>query len=184
MEMVKYQQEAQRTKSPEFHGDKVSRAIFIQRMLAFMDAAKKLDEVKKALFYNKPFDGLVNDGVVELSSFTFDFHNMAVEGQQQTALDILHCIIGKATESGELVELAMNCLCGNRQFDAVNFVEELGDGFWYDAIGLEAVRATFADATGSNNAKLRTRFPHKFTEAAAINRDLAAERQTLENSGK
>lgn len=178
MDLLTYQTDAQRTKSPQFYGGAVSRAVFIQRVYAAIAALQKLDEVKKALFYNKQFSGLA-PGEDELTSFALQLHN--VSSEPQTGIDLIHAIIGKATESGELLEAMMKSLAVDGQpFDATNFIEEIGDGFWYDAIGLEAVRATFADAADRNNRKLRTRFPQKFTEAKAITRDLFAERQQLE----
>jgi hypothetical protein len=179
MNLNVYQAECQRTKSPQFFGHKVARSVFIARALAAVEALRKLDEVKKALFYGKSFDGLVTDNEVELSCYALQLHNLHMT--PQGGMDIIHCIIGKATESGELLEALLKSVDHDgQQFDATNFVEEVGDGFWYDGIGLEAVRATFADAASINNAKLRRRFPDKFTESAAINRDVDAERSVLD----
>ena len=66
-------------------------------------------------------------------------------------------------------------------FDVTNFKEEIGDGMWYDAIGLEAVDGTIAETQNTNIAKLRARFPNKFTEYDANNRNLSAERKILES---
>lgn len=181
MDLLTYQAEAQRTKSPAFYGNAVSRRIFIERVYEAIAALRLLDEVKKALFYNKQFNGLA-PAELELSSNTLQIHNMAPTPQE--GIDLIHAILGKATESGELLEAMMQSLAvGGVPFDTVNFIEEIGDGFWYDAIGLEAVKATFADAADRNNRKLRKRFPDKFTEHEAINRNLAAERSTLEIPG-
>lgn len=179
MNLSDYQREAQNTKSPAFYGEAVSRRIFVERVAAFMIAAQKLDEVKKALFYNKPFKNIGPANEEDRDCNTLQFHNMA--GAKQDAIDLVHAIVGKATESGELVEAMMRALRDDGQrFDATNFIEEVGDGFWYDAIGLEAVSGTFEDAAGRNNRKLRTRFPNKFTERDAIHRNTDAERSVLE----
>ncbi|URA06965.1 hypothetical protein Pfeifenkraut_BL30068 [Xanthomonas phage Pfeifenkraut] len=77
-----------------------------------------------------------------------------------------------------------NVLFNGAKFDDVNFIEETGDGFWYAAIGLNAVKATFGDVQHRNIAKLRHRFPQKFTEYDANNRDLFGERKILEMHGE
>lgn len=175
-----YQDECQRTKSPAFYGENVSRRIFVERACTAIAALAKLDEVKKALFYNKPAPHL-KPAEYEMTAFTLQLHNL--HNLPQGGIDILHAIIGKATEAGELLELLMNSLATpGVPFDQTNFVEEIGDGFWYDSIGLEAVGSNFDDATNRNNRKLRTRFPDKFNEAEAVTRNLGAERTQLETT--
>lgn len=178
MDLLAYQAEAQRTKSPAFYGNAVSRRIFIERVYEAIAALRLLDEVKKALFYNKQFKGIA-PGELELTSNALQLHNMAPTPQQ--GIDLIHAILGKATESGELLEAMMRSLANNGvPFDTVNFIEEVGDGFWYDAIGLEAIGSSFHYVADLNNRKLRNRYPNKFTENEAIDRNLAAERETLE----
>lgn len=181
MDLSTYQQEAQNTKSPQFYGDKIARRVFIERTLAAIAALQRLDEIKKALFYNKPFNGLEPFDEFDRTCMTLQIHNLA--GSPFDGIDLIHAIIGKATEAGELLEALMKSLADNGQkFDGVNFIEEVGDGFWYDAIGLEAVGSTFADAADRNNRKLRARFPNKFTESDAVHRNLDTERQELESA--
>ena len=64
--------------------------------------------------------------------------------------------------------------------DAVNLKEEFGDTLWYLALGLRFLGIGFEETFAANIAKLQARFPDKFTEDAAMNRDPAAERAILE----
>lgn len=94
-------------------------------------------------------------------------------------MNVIHAIIGKATEAGELLE-ALSAAAEGEAFDAVNALEEVGDGFWYDALLLRAIGSNFGEAQSVNIAKLRRRFPNAFTEFDANNRDLFEERKILE----
>jgi hypothetical protein len=182
MNLLQYQDECERTKSPQFHGGKVARRVFVDRVGKAILALNMLDEVKKALFYDKQ--------AVGLTVHEYDFTCLTLQIQRlhtnhQLGVDILHAILGKATEDGELLTLLLNSLTHEDQpFDRVNFIEEIGDGFWYDAIALNAVGGTFADTAERNNRKLRARFPDKFSEANAVTRDLPAERKQLETVAK
>lgn len=178
MDLLTYQREAQNTKSPQFYGERVARRVFIERMFAAIAALQKLDEIKKLLFYGKPVAGVAPDEF-DATCMTLQLHNM--HNTPEGRIDLLHAIIGKATEAGELLEAVMKATAEpGKPLDHTNIIEEIGDGFWYDAIALEAIYATFADAAERNNRKLRTRFPNKFTEADAVNRDLFKEREQLE----
>lgn len=57
--------------------------------------------------------------------------------------------------------------------------EELGDILWYMAILMDVFGLTFEDCMEAVIAKLKKRFPEKFDEHQAVNRDLASERQAL-----
>lgn len=89
---------------------------------------------------------------------------------------VTHAILGKITE---LIELLDGVWAQEDLPDAVNVKEEVGDGWWYDALLLDAFGLTAADCAERNIAKLRTRYPEKFTEDRAVDRDLAAERSAL-----
>lgn len=181
MDLLKYQAEAQNTKSPQFYGSAVAKRVFVERVYAAITALQKLDEVKKALFYNKPAANIAPDEY-EPTSFMLQLHKLGATPAQ--SIDLVHAIIGKATEAAELLEAMILALSDKGpSLDHTNIIEEIGDGFWYDAIALEALRATFADAAERNNRKLRTRFPNKFTERDAVRRNLDAEREQLERRG-
>lgn len=172
-----YQSEAQQTKSPQFHGNLVSKQVFINRLIDVIRACQDLDVMKKALFYGKANPVLAS---ANPNSFTANNLKLFNLGESQDAVDILHGIIGKATEAGELCEALFAAVVHNEPFDRTNCVEEIGDGMWYDAIVLNAIGSNFGAAQRINIDKLRARFPDRFTEYDAQNRDLIKERSILE----
>jgi hypothetical protein len=172
-----YQAEAQMTKSDQFHGELVSRNLLLNTIAAVIGHLNTLDKIKKSLFYGK-----VNHGLMPITNYDRDCQEIMykISDNGESSIDIIHCIIGKATESGELLEALYSSISGGLAFDIINFKEEIGDGKWYDAIGLAAVKATSEEIERTNIAKLRARFPNKFTEYDANNRNLDAERTILE----
>lgn len=62
----------------------------------------------------------------------------------------------------------------------MNLKEELGDKLWYAALALDELKSTFEETMEANIKKLRARYPNKFTEEDAINRDLEKERAALD----
>ena len=90
----------------------------------------------------------------------------------------------KATEAGELLEALHATAYRGETFDVANAGEEIGDGFWYDALLARACGLTFDGIQRTNIAKLRHRFPDHFTEYDANNRDLFGERRILEEGEK
>lgn len=183
MNLDKYQSEAGRTKSDSFHAEKVLRSAFITRIAAVIETAKKVDELKKALYYDREYAAVkLVDRDCELSCSVLPLTNIA--SSYPGAVDILHAALGKVTESVELLEAVFNAMMHNTALDITNVIEEAGDGFWYDAILFNALGVDFEHVASINNAKLRRRFPVKFSEAEANTRNLDAERQTLENGRK
>ena len=173
---LNYQAEAQQTKSDQFHGNLVAISIYAIYLREAIEALQNLDKLKKTLFYGKINECYKPGPKTEsCEKINFAFPDPI------SAIDIIHAIIGKATEAGELLELLEIVTIGGEQFDPINFKEEIGDGMWYDAIGLEAVDGTIAETQNTNIAKLRARFPNKFTEYDANNRNLSAERKILES---
>jgi len=90
-----------------------------------------------------------------------------------------HTGLGCFTESGELLE-AIKAQYETGIIDKVNFGEEVGDIEWYQAIGFDETGVSEASCREKNIAKLRKRYPEKFTSLDALNRDLAGERAILE----
>lgn len=94
--------------------------------------------------------------------------------------DIIHMLFGMSTEVGELTDIFKKALAYNSNIDWVNVEEEIGDIMYYvasfcyiNAIDLEKVIET-------NVQKLESRYPEKFTEYHANNRNLEKERKILE----
>ena len=99
----------------------------------------------------------------------------------QQVLDLIHASMGLVTEAGEFQDMLKKHLYYGRELDTVNLREEIGDLLWYCAIALEALDTNFQSVMQTNIDKLKARYPEKFTEDSANNRDLKVERQILEN---
>ncbi len=93
---------------------------------------------------------------------------------------LLHAAIGLCTETGEIQDQLKKAIFYGKPLDRVNLAEELGDVFWYMAIMSDALGVSFAEIMDKNIAKLKARYGSKFTEHAALNRDIPTERSILE----
>lgn len=182
---------AQCTKSDQFHGELVTRDELLQTIGAAIAILNKLDAIKKSLFYGRAFQlqdelqgAITCAGIVQgwgKPHMVDGVRSPSIRELVPTdkAVDIVHAILGKATEDGELLEL-LNEVIRTGNFDPVNFKEEMFDGQWYDAVGCAAIGVTFEEGQRNNIAKLRKRYGPKFSEYDANNRDLAGEREVLE----
>lgn len=95
-------------------------------------------------------------------------------------VDLIHGALGLQTESAEFSDALKRHLFYGKDLDRVNIIEEMGDQLFYMAMILRAVDSSFEEAMDKNIKKLEARFPDKFTEDKAINRNLKKEREILE----
>jgi NTP pyrophosphatase (non-canonical NTP hydrolase) len=93
---------------------------------------------------------------------------------------LLHGAIGLATESGELLDMLKKHIFYGKPLDLVNASEEVGDSQWYAGLVIDVLKTTFNEVLTINIDKLKARYPEKFTEYHAENRDLETERKILE----
>lgn len=164
-------QDAIRTKSDKFYNTELNIGEVLDILENNIENLQTLDAVKKKLFYNKPTDLLKEEAEV----------NPWLDEYTPKQVDLIHAILGIATEAGELLEALHRFVLDKEGFDVVNLKEECGDLFWYQAILADATDNTFEGIQTTVIAKLKKRFPDKFTEEDANNRDLVAEREILEN---
>ena len=93
---------------------------------------------------------------------------------------IEHAILGISTEAGELTDTLKQAKIYGKALDNVNLIEEIGDVMWYMAILCDALDVSFETVWDKNIRKLRARFPEKYTDNKALERDLKNERKELE----
>lgn len=174
-----YVRAAKTTESDKFYAEGVALPYFKETLINAIDALEELDKIKKALFYGKnlPLLGSHQPGEVVRNCYVMD--ETIGEGDAKRGRRLIHGIVGKATESGELLQALLDMIEG-APLDMVNLVEEIGDGFWYDAILLDEMKLGFEEVMHINIEKLKSRFPEKFSEQAAKVRDLKNERKVLE----
>jgi len=110
-----------------------------------------------------------------------DFDAIGARLANPENIRLLHAAIGLATEAGEVQDALKKHLFYGKPLDKVNLAEEIGDLFWYCAILADTLGVSFDEIQEKNIAKLKARYGDKFTAAAALNRDLDAERKILES---
>lgn len=103
----------------------------------------------------------------------------ALDLEQDVA--ILHASVGISGEAGEISAAIERWLWYGKGLDRVNLKEELGDLFWYAAEMCNALSISMEDVMECNIAKLRQRYPEKYSDerAAEENRDREKEREIL-----
>jgi NTP pyrophosphatase (non-canonical NTP hydrolase) len=90
-------------------------------------------------------------------------------------------VYGMLTELGELADSYKKHYAYGKHLDLVNVMEEMGDIMWYWA-GMCTITGINASSTLQVNIdKLKARYPEKFDEQLAINRDLDQERRILDS---
>jgi uncharacterized protein YabN with tetrapyrrole methylase and pyrophosphatase domain len=94
--------------------------------------------------------------------------------------DLIHGAIGACTESSELLDAVKKFVIYEKPIDIVNIKEEVGDVLWYLALICKWSGFSFEEAMEVNIQKLKTRYPNKFTNDAALNRNIEMERLILE----
>jgi NTP pyrophosphatase (non-canonical NTP hydrolase) len=103
---------------------------------------------------------------------------------QEENAKLFHYLVGLSTESGELLDAIKKSIVYGKPLDKVNLIEELGDACWYIARACETLNISMEEVMEININKLKKRYGEKFSEAAALNRDLTGERAVLEQSSE
>lgn len=93
---------------------------------------------------------------------------------------LLHGAMGLCTETGELQDALKRWIFYGKDVDRVNIVEECGDLLWYIAEVLNALGLSMENVMQRNIGKLSARYPDKFSELSAIQRDIDAEMAELQ----
>jgi hypothetical protein len=162
-----YPTEAQKTlKSERFYPEKISNREFLDALDNFVAAADMLDKFKRSMFYGTEFPAMP----------------MTVERDitiSEVAPNLIHGIVGAASESGELISALLKALRGGG-LDRVNVCEEIGDTEWYFAVLYNELNTTMDAVQRANIAKLRFRRPQDFDIHDVGERNRVEERRILE----
>ena len=111
-----------------------------------------------------------------------DFLAIQQRMSDHTTIRLLHSFVGLSTEAGEAIDMLKKHIFYGKPLDKTNAIEEISDILWYIAIASDALGISIEDIMEKNIAKLKARYGEKFTETAALNRDLEKERDILEKT--
>lgn len=107
---------------------------------------------------------------------------LATHIEAQRVMQLLVGLNGLVNEVGELSEIVKASVeYGKGPVDKVHVTEEVGDCCWRLAQICDALGIRLEDCMEKNIAKLAKRYPEKFTDELALNRNLVAERTVLED---
>lgn len=109
-------------------------------------------------------------------------HAMEEIGSAAKIADLIHSQLGMSSEVGEFADALKKSLYYVRPLDETNLAEELGDILWYMALAATALGVDLSIVAEANIAKLSARYPEKFGDLGAINRDTEAEHNVLETA--
>lgn len=170
--MSDFIKDAIRTEAPA-DGILYSRVTLVTMLKEVVRVGNVLDDMKEATFYRRP-------GALEAVAKYTDENPIALAGLAGWPNQrVLHAVLGCITEAAEMAEALIKQL-ETGEFDETNMLEESGDLLWYLAIMFDELGTSFDTEQNRVIAKLKQRFPEKFTDEAANNRDLDAERKVLE----
>lgn len=113
-----------------------------------------------------------------------DFDVIGPRLNHTKSIRLLHAGMGMTTEAGEFIDQLKKHLFYGKTLDEVNLGEEIGDLLWYIAIAADELNMDISQIMQTNIDKLKARFPDKFTEHDAQNRDLDKERDILEKGSE
>ncbi len=100
--------------------------------------------------------------------------------ENKARLLLIHALLGKITEAMELAPILIDLISDKADVDVVNLIEELGDDRFYTALAEHAANVMEGNVVYRNVRKLCKRYKGGlFDQAAALNRDLDAEREAL-----
>jgi hypothetical protein len=172
-----YQAEADKTCSIVWNPQYVDLEGFRNNLKQFVELASVLNLYKKLLFRGKTPDELMMPNIAERDSMAA--HGGCVPAAE---IDLVHGILGNATEAGELAEILLDLLDG-KTADRVNVVEEVGDCRWYLNRCLRWAEVTDLICEVVNIDKLHGRgHANGLDIFADANRNLNAERSRLERA--
>jgi len=141
-----------------------------------------LDYTKKGVFYNNytKYDENFLDLSNKLNDLMLKYVTDGGNRSTESSINfrIFHGLLGTITESSELAMVLLKYL-ETGEVDKVNVGEEFADSDWYKAIAFDELGLEESVTRQNVIEKLRVRFPDKYSDDAAANRNLDAEREQL-----
>ena len=192
--MQNFVQDAVRTESVVSREERLVDLDNVKRVFeVFVNSSELLDIFKKWFFYKRVIGAPKVEDTCHLIDSTIEsllfLKNQLImdggtlfEGMSDLGFStrLMHSIVGAGTESGEMVDSLIPALNG-QEIDYVNVIEEFGDSLWYFAIGLDFTGLSEDEIKAKVINKLKARYPDKYNDEEANNRNLEADRKVLES---
>jgi hypothetical protein len=169
-----YQAEAYKTCSPHWNPQHVNRDVLLRLLRQYVDLCGLINIQYKLLLRGKTPDHFNLPMPPENAS-------LAAHGGDipPNEIDLIHGILGGASEFGELVEVAIDLIEG-KPADRVNAIEEVGDMRWFLNLILRWAGCSDLECEMTNVDKLHGRHGSSFDIFRDAHRDLQRERARLE----
>lgn len=187
MQINEYQEKVLRTDLEDYSGFqerlKQNKDTVYKAMYGFMLSSATLDLMKKKIAYDAQPDKLFRVDA-ENTAMLLNFQNpiyLDKIAESAELSQLFHYVIGTVTEANELmVALTKGAMTGD--LDKINIGEEIGDLYFYLTAATERLGLDSEAILAKNRAKLEARYPNKFNNNDAVNRDLEKERNILEGN--
>lgn len=147
-----------------------SYPVFSEHFTESVNTGEFLDKLKKHIFYGK------EDQAIEL---TPSWPTGEKKERIQQMGRILHGLFGVHTEGGELTEEVIEYIEGRKELDVNHIKEECFDLLWYINLILACCGTDIPTVCVQGIAKLRSRYPNKFSAYDAAHRDTVKEMQAF-----
>lgn len=179
-DMTRYQLEGLSTEAPLTQEtlDMLVRTweVTSENLFEMATMGQHMDRVKRTVYYGKVDSELMDELMPNYPT--------GEKGERiKQMARVLHAVIGLITEVGEICEDITKFIDEGGELDVKNLKIENGDLLWYINLFLACLKTTIVEVAYENIIKLRTRFPNKFTQLDAINRDHAKEQTAIESRG-
>lgn len=165
---------------------RTNKRVLLALLVANVAVTEILDGVKKQVFYGNSTKLLTKteESVNQLEQMVAILREGLTTESLNDVIDVdprvFHGIIGLVTESGELSEILLDGV-NSKPIDKIHVAEEMiGDIGWYQAISCDTLDIDYYQALTNVIEKLKVRYPEKFSNELAANRNLIAERIELE----
>lgn len=151
----------------------------------FITVGTLLDYTKKGIFYNnytkydENYDALINKAMRKIADFHRSSGKCSRANYDFLNFRVVHGLLGAVTESSEMAEHLLDYI-RTGTVDRAGIGEEFSDSDWYKAIIFDELGLDENICRTNVINKLRVRFPDKYDDAAAANRNLEEERKKLE----
>lgn len=164
--------------------DKAKKQMFYGKAFStedFIDQAEELQNILEQLKGAADSGSLIDPGDIADFDLEGDLGLLSLNNIDKR---LLHVVLGVSSEASELADALRQAWETRQPIDRVNAAEEIGDHFWYLAVGADALGIPLDVLFEQNIAKLNDKKTGRYRKGGfnvneAITRNLTAERANL-----